>query len=407
MKRAAREAERSNLASQRAYATALREAEAARKREQSAYEHARRASAAERKQLEKEARDSHIAAMEAEVERLNFELAAITEDLEGILASTLKVDDFVDLETLKVQVVHPPFPHFGLETKTRPPLPEPDPPSPTLNEPSPPTGLMSIFGKKKYEQLVAEARARYQSECEWWNYAMQQAESKRVQDWANYEEQEAKRLQILQIERENYAAECAAREQAAAEQNRVVDELIANLGYGTPDAIEEYIGIVLSSLIYPNHFPVTHEYGFQPETAELILRVSVPEPNLISRVKSYKYTKATDEITEVHMSSKACKERYASAINQVALRSVHEIFEADRRGLVGSISLEVGCCANAPATGVHGYIPFVAWAVSRDEYLKLELANVHPATALAHMSASVSKNPYDLIPAIVKGVRRS
>ena len=121
----------------------------------------------------------------------------------------------------------------------------------------------------------------------------------------------------------------------------------------------------------------------------------------------FKYTKASDEITAVEMSAKVCKDRYTNAINQVALRVPHEIFEADRRGLIGTISLEVGTQANDPATGLANFIPFVALAVSREEFMKLDLANVVPAATLAHLGASISKNPFELVPANTSGVRRT
>jgi restriction system protein len=133
----------------------------------------------------------------------------------------------------------------------------------------------------------------------------------------------------------------------------------------------------------------------------------VPAPDQISTVKAYKYSKATDEITEVQMSAKACKDRYAGAIHQVALRAAHEIFEADRRALIQTISLEVGAHTINPATGVTEFIPFVAMGVGREEFLNLELSNVVPEATLAHLGASVSKNSYGLVPAIVSGVRRS
>lgn len=40
--------------------------------------------------------------MEAEVDQRNGELAEMNEDLEPILASTLRTDDFVGLNTLRV-----------------------------------------------------------------------------------------------------------------------------------------------------------------------------------------------------------------------------------------------------------------------------------------------------------------
>ena len=222
-----------------------------------------------------------------------------------------------------------------------------------------------------------------------------------------YTQRENNRLTELQAEQARYALECSQREEAAAVQNREVDDLITNLGYGTKEAIEEYIGIVLSNAVYPEHFPIGYGFAFEPSDAELRLRVAVLAPNEVSKAKNYKYTKASDEITAVEMSAKACKDRYSNAINQVALRVPHEIFEADRRGLIGTISLEVGTQANEPATGLANFITFVALAVSREEFMKLDLANVVPTATLAHLGASISKNPYELIPANTSGVRRT
>jgi restriction system protein len=107
------------------------------------------------------------------------------------------------------------------------------------------------------------------------------------------------------------------------------------------------------------------------------------------------------------MSAKACKDRYLNAIEQVSLRVPHEIFEADRRGLIATISLEVGTHTNDPATGLAGFITFVALGVGREEFMQLDLSNVVPSATLTHLGASISKNPFGLIPANTSGVRRS
>ena len=164
----------------------------------------------------------------------------------------------------------------------------------------------------------------------------------------------------LRLERARYAAECAAREAAAAEHNQALDTLNANLGYGAADAVEEYVSLVFANSAYPAHFPVEHDFEFDPTTAELRLRVLVPGPDKVPATSAYKYAKSSDEITSTSLSQKACKDRYADAVHQVALRSMHEVFEADRRGLIKTISLEVGTETIDPATGREAYVPFVA-----------------------------------------------
>src|SRR5665811_1864317 len=153
------------------------------------------------------------------------------------------------------------------------------------------------------------------------------------------------------------------------------DKLIADLGYGVVDAVQEYVSIVLSNSVYPDDFLVEHDFEFDAATAELRLRVLVPGPDRLSTTSAYKYTKSSDEITAASLSQKACKDRYASAVHQVALRSMHEVFEADRRGLIKTISLEVGTETIDPATGREGYIPFVA-ACAAVSYTHLTLPTI-------------------------------
>ncbi len=86
---------------------------------------------------------------------------------------------------------------------------------------------------------------------------------------------------------------------------------------------------------------------------------------------------------------------------------MHEIFEADRRGLIKTISLEVGTNTIDPATGRRGYILFVAVGSERKSFLELDLSNVVPTATLAHLGASVSKNPFGLVATEASGVRRS
>src|SRR5690606_18464588 len=149
------------------------------------------------------------------------------------------------------------------------------------------------------------------------------------------------------------------------EHNRAIDQFVSDLGYGSAEAIESYVSIVLERSCYPESFPVEHEVSFATADAELRLRVRLPPPDQVPTIKTYKYTKASDEITASFQSQKVSKDRYANAVHQIALRSIHEVFEADRRGLVKTISLEVGTDTIDPATGNPTYIPFLATAASR------------------------------------------
>lgn len=411
LERAIREAERQAARDQRQREreskVAYRAAERYRKEEERLRVQMAKADAAERKRLEKEAAAAHVEARLAEVEDLNAQLEEVYAEIDGLLAATLDVDDHVDLENLKQVAKHPPFDRQELE-KPIPTPAKPEPPViPAVVLPAAPKGLRSLFGKKGHEQRVEEARRQYVVDVRRWEESIKRQEAQHEADLATHARAEQQRLEQLEVEKARYAKECEAREAEAAEQNAAVDQFAADLGYGVVEAVEEYVSIVMANSSYPDHFPVTTEFTFDPVTAELRICAVIPGPDQVPSIKAYKYTKSSDEISESALSKKACKDRYASAVHQVAIRTLHEVFEADRRGIIQSISLEVGTETIHPATGLATYIPFVSVASARDTFVEFDLSSVVPLATLQHLGAAVSKNPYELTPIDPTGVRKA
>jgi restriction system protein len=165
---AAKQQAQAERAQARAHAAAVRQAEQARRRAHQAATAAARASAAEQKAAEREAKRLYEEARLAEVDELNTELEEIADKLESILAATLTVDDFVDLEELRVTATHPPFPRADLEGPVPPVKPVLAPPKPVLVEPEAPTGIGGIFGKKRHAAAVEEAREAFETKHEKW-----------------------------------------------------------------------------------------------------------------------------------------------------------------------------------------------------------------------------------------------
>jgi restriction system protein len=404
---ASRERERLERETVRAHHAAARAADQALKASIRTQLLLERASAAESKRLEKEAREARIAAKEAEVAEKNALLDEVYCEVDALLGATLGKDDYVDLQALRIVVQQPPFSKPELETSL--PLPEqiPFPQEPVFVPPEPPKGLAALFGKSKYAAALVQAEATHQRALEQCQKEREQVVVRRREMLTSHVQAEAKRKKALELARIKYAEECAAREADAAERNRELDELIANLGYGTVDAVQEYVSIVLSNSVYPDHFPVRYQFSFDPTSAELKLIALLPGPESIPTAKAYKYAKSADEITSTELSQKAIKDRYEGAVHQVALRTLHEVFEADRRGLIRTIALTVGTEATHPATGILGQIPLVVVGVERESFLAFDLSSVVPEATLKHLGAALSKNPFALTPAETKGVRRS
>ena len=336
-----------------------------------------------RKAYEKAVKAAHAAAQQSEVERLNAEIDAVLDDLEGLLAATIDVDDHIDLETLRKPSDTTPFDLPDLETPLVAPKRPKLPPEPTYVEPAKPKGF---FGKKrKFEEARAIARQTYETQKAEWASSVSSLTKKYETEFAAYEQAEVERVNTLAVEKDRFRQELE-------DHNHSIDQFIANLSYGDAEAVQEYISLVVENSTYPDHFEVTHEFSFEPKTAELRMSVTIPTPDSFPAIKEYKYLKTSDEIREVPLSQVEIKKRYASVLHQVAIRSLHEVFEADRRGLIRTISLEVGTKAQHPATGRLSFLPFVGVSAERDRFMEFDLSGLIPLATLKHLGSGFITN---------------
>lgn len=388
---AEREYARANAAAQREHERAQRQAERA------AVQMAR-ATAAEQKAAEREAKRLHEEARLAEVASLNAQLAETNDEIDSILSATLDVDDFVDLEQLRVAPEHPPFARADLEVPTPPPAPISAPPEPVLVEPEAPKGLGGVFGgKKKHAEAVAAAQAAFAVAHQDWQAQAAAVPARQLQQIHERDAAEQQRLAALEQARDEYRRECDEREAEVAEANHALDELISRLQAGADSAIQEYIGIVLANSVYPESLSIEHDFQFDSDLKELALTVRMSPPDGLPTEKEYKFVKAKDEITATALPKKDLKDRYSNAVYQVALRTLHEVFEADRAAHINTIALTVVTEAADTATGLAKQTALVAVAAERESFLTFDLSNIVPLATLQHLGASVSKSPYDLV----------
>lgn len=385
-----REAAKANVAAQRRAAQLQTEAERMARA-------LLKQSATDQKAAEQRAKKAQLDARLAEVDALNADLHSTHDEIDSMLAATLEVDDYVDLLSLRVSASHPPFASQYERPNLPPPMP-PEPPEPQYVAPSgEPSKLGGLFGgKKKYAEAEATARQEFEAAHTVWRAEMERLPGRRQALQQLHADAEAERLRRLDADHARYQEESAARDKDAAAANEELDNLISGLAYGVDSAVQEYVSIVLSRSIYPDAFPVEHEYEFDASTKELTLTALVPTPDSIPTTKEFKYVKAKDEITASTLPQRDVKERYRAAVSQVAVRSLHEVFEADRAGHIQSIALTVAVNTTDPATGRDKRTPLVVIAADRDEFSTLDLANVVPTATLEHFGGLISKSPADL-----------
>ena len=243
------------------------------------------------------------------------------------------------------------------------------------------------------------ARQHFDYETGTWRRSCDAIYSAVQRAYSDYQAAESRRQADLAQAHADYQAACQQREAEAAQQNADLDRLVSELAYDVPWAIQEYVGIVLSNSVYPDSFPVSHDHRFDLETRELTLTVRVPRLSDVPAVKEYRYQQNTDEVVSSTLPVTQQRERYASAVWQVALRTLHEVFEADRTGRIHSVSLTVDTAHVDPATGLPTVTPLVVVGTGREHFLSLDLSQVTPSATMQHLGAAMSKNPFALAPA--------
>ncbi|MET8776640.1 hypothetical protein ABZV58_16670 [Nocardia sp. NPDC004654] len=390
----------------RAHNMAVREAQRFAREQQRAAEAAMRASAAERAAADRAAKLAHIAAREAEAEEKNAQLAAAHDAIDNLLTATLEVDDWVDLESLREAAVDLPFDRPELLVPSPAPRYHVVPDRPIFVPLAPPTGLSgALGGNRRHAAQVEAAQRAYFDLLQQWQQALAHTCGLNAMLRAAWREQEAARQAELADARSRHEQAIADHRRQIAESNAHLDRLIAGLRERQPAAMDEYVGIVLANSIYPEAFEVSYEHSFDANDRELHITVLAPPPDAFPTAKAFRYNKANDEITESRLAAADVKRRYASAIAKTALRTTHEVFEADREEIIESISLAVAVDTVDRATGHDTRIDLVRLATDRADFLPVELARVEATDTLAHLAAAVSKNPYGLVPLANHGVR--
>ncbi|HEV8559505.1 MAG TPA: hypothetical protein VGR06_24450 [Actinophytocola sp.] len=366
-----------------------------------------RANAQAAAQAEREAKRLHIEAQQTKVESLNADLREELAAIDSILESTLAVDDYVDLEKLRRVAEHPRFQSAHL-TALPPPASIAAPPEPYFQPPAPPTGISALFAKKKHAAATAAAEAQFDHAHAAWRAMVAEIPRRQLAAAEQHQVAEGERLRRLASDRRRYEAECEERQRVADAENARLDDLINRLAISEPEAIDEYVGIVFGNSIYPDVIAANSDidFSYSSDLRELSITLLFPPPEVIPTTKSFRYVRAGDEIAETKLTQKDFSTRYANLINNMTLRTVHEVWESDRTGKIDSISLVGGVNHVDPAVGKDVFVRLIALAVSREDFLQIDLTRITPFETLKHLCAVMSKAPHRLTPIDdKKGVR--
>jgi restriction system protein len=324
---------------------------------------------------ERERRQLHLASQSATVDAANRELAESLRALGSLLSVALEVDDHLDLDTLKAPPELPPPPPSELAVAE---------PAPQLDSFMPAAqsrfGKLMPGGKSKLERARADGQANF-------NAAL-----------ARHEAREQIRKDALSAALTAHEEEVTRRTALAQERARDVDELKEQLAAGVPDAVVAYFSLVLDAKNYPGTFPRQHRIAYVPESKQLVVELQLPGVDVVPAVRQYRYVKARDAVEDSPRPAAEIRALYGQIVAQTALRTVHELFEADRHGHVDTIIFNGYVDTIDRATGRPAKPHLISMRTTRDAFSGLDLAHVEPLACLKGLNASVSKTPTELVP---------
>jgi restriction system protein len=342
-------------------ARAQRQAESARKRhlrEQAvATRIAERQRAAATKLADKEARHRYLEDRSEATAELNRQLEERLSELKSVLQKTLSVDDTIAFNSLRIAEDYCQFnPPEGLAK----PAPPPEIQN-YLSELKEPTGL---------SLLVPGSQSRYLRQLE-------EAESKYEEAKKKYEIRETERKAKLDSIYQEYDQSRTSHLLKARQRNQEVQELEAAYHCGDPNAVITYNSMVLERSEYPDGFSQEFRLAYVSESKEFVVDYELPSVEVVPTVSEYKYNKSRDTIDEKPRKVTEIKELYQDTVAAVALRTVHEVLEADQTGHVQVVVFNGFVSTVDPATGRDIHPCLISFRATRERFAQINLLSVH------------------------------
>lgn len=343
-------------------------------------------------------RKASLQAAEWLAEERTAEAQAELARLREILAHALRVNHVVDWESLKD---HSPFPEpKPVMEKVERPKPEVLPSEPRRDSPeyTPKFGLLDRLIPWRRGRVLADCQARFEIDHARWEAEVQAIKAREAEAERRYQEQ------LKRAEEEHAKALVQWEQRRAAflkkqqEANEAVDKQRAAYLSGNRDAVIEYCDLVLSASEYPDYFPKEYDLDYLPDGKVLIVDYALPSPDQIPTLAQVKYVKSRDEFVERHLSKSEAAKLYDDVLYQIALRTVHELFEADIAGTISTIVFNGFVTSLDRSSGKEVTACVMSLQVQRDEFASLNLSRVDPKACFKALKGVASARLHGLAP---------
>lgn len=282
----------------------------------------------------------------------------------NILQSTLKVDDRLDWDKMMDRTPYPPFEFIE-------PKPTLDKSETGIQVPKPSPTLEKIFPSLKAKRLDREKQ--------------EQAALQQRQD--TYKE--AKRLyqESRHKAQEHYDKMVILHRTKLLAHNAEIIEFQKAYERQDKDAVERYILLVLANSVYTASIPRQFEVVYQDTTKTLVIDSYLPCPTDVPTLLEVRYVASRNETTEISMKPKDAEAYYELIVQQITLRTLHEIYESDYIHSIDMVVLN-GWVKGVNAKTGHDFTScIISVQATREQIVTLNLERVDPKECLRSLKA--------------------
>lgn len=343
----------------------------------------------EKKQLAEQKRIDREVAIRSKEEKKELAITKTEEAqeeinrLETILGHTLEIDDTIDWDSLLDKKKY----HIKKPIKTKY-IQIPSEPKTQDTKYQPTLGFFDKLFSKSRKRKEEEAENKFKSAHDAWEILTTRREKINKDTESNHSQS----LKEWESNKHKY-------EIKQSELNKRIEEE-KKKQYLRKDfsAITDYCDMVLTNSEYPDYFPQEWDVDYQEETKILIIDYSLPDLDSLPTVKTIKYIISRDEFTESKLSSTALNKLYDSVLYQIALRTIHELYEADVVNAIDSIVFNGWVDSIDKATGHNVNACIMSLQASKDEFLAINLEKVDPKASFKQLKGVGSIKLHGLSP---------
>jgi restriction system protein len=355
--------------------------------------------AAERKRLEREQKARDIEQKKALAEEKTIKAQELLDSMNEILGHTLYIDDTINWESLKNNE------KFAIPEPKKPKTP-PEPikayisPEPNKSDEkyTPKFGFLDGFSKKRKEKVKKEAHELYLKDKKAW-----ELEKKEIND--QYVIAKNEYISTLSKLEKEYLSKLKAWEEEKVqflkkqeEENEIIDLKKEKYLNCDLEAVLDYCDMVLSNSEYYYDFPQEYELDYNPETKIIVVNYQIPSLEAIPTLKEVKYIQSRDEFIEKQLTKSQINKLYDSVLYQITLRTIHELFEADRANALEAIVFNGYVNSIDPATGQKLNSCVLSIQSKKDEFLEINLEMVEPKACFRKLKGVSSSKLHSLTP---------